>query len=128
MSICTVSSVACRASKVDQASVSHMFCCLQGAAAQPEKKRRRGGHFTQSQLDALEDLYQSVSKPNMERRGALAQQLGLTDKQVLAPLHHSHSLIVKPEQHPQHAVESSRQCPACLEIGKHDGLGEQGSS
>eukprot|EP00891_Asterochloris_glomerata_P000427 jgi/Astpho2/427/Aster-03475 len=53
-----------------------------GAAAQPEKKRRRGGHFTQSQLDALEDLYQSVSKPNMERRGALAQQLGLTDKQV----------------------------------------------
>lgn len=64
-----------------------MFCCLQGAAAQPEKKRRRGGHFTQSQLDALEDLYQSVSKPNMERRGALAQQLGLTDKQVLAPLH-----------------------------------------
>ena len=87
-----------------------IFCCLQGAAAQPEKKRRRGGHFAQAQLDALENLYQSVSKPNAEKRGALAQQLGLTDKQVLVVASCSCGLL-KAERRPQHAGRSSPQCP-----------------
>ena len=110
VSINTVSSVVRRAmqSTTELLTVPNTICCLQEAAAQPEKKRRRGGPFAQSQLDALESLYQSVSKPNTEKRGALAQQLGLTDKQVLAVSSWSCGLL-KAEQHPQHAVGSSWQ-------------------